>query len=85
MDEQLSSESHSRRLTSDVVAVVAVDLLHAAVAEGQLAHPVHPAPHPRGKTQVGVVGGGVEAVGGKVVIAAQTTGKRSRSGVEVNR
>lgn len=38
--------------------------------------------HPRGKTQVGVVGGGVEAVGGKVVIAAQTTDKRSRSGVE---
>lgn len=81
MDEQLSTESHSS-LTSDVVAVVAVDLLHAAVAEGQLAHPVHPAPHPRGKTQVGVVGGGVEAVGGKVVIAAQTTDKRSRSCVE---
>ena len=58
------------RPTSNVVSVARVDLLHAAVPKGQLPHPVHTAPHPRGQTQVGVVGCCVEPVCGEVVVAA---------------
>ena len=48
--------------TSDVIAVGGVNLLDAAVAEGQFPHPVDSAPHSRRQTQTGVGGGRVETV-----------------------
>lgn len=41
------SETSGGPLASDVVFVGVVDLLDAPVAEGQLPHPVHAAPHAR--------------------------------------
>lgn len=60
-----------RPLTTDVVLVGVVHLLHPPVAEGQLPHPVHTAVHARAQAQVGSRGRTVEAVGGEVVGAGE--------------
>lgn len=59
-------------LTTDVVLVGVVHLLHPPVAEGQLPHPVHAAVHAGAQAQVGSRGRTVEAIGGEVVGAGET-------------
>lgn len=63
------SETSGGPLASDVVFVGVVDLLDAPVAEGQLPHPVHAAPHARRQAQVSAGRRGWEAICSKVIRA----------------
>lgn len=68
-------------LTTHVIAVGVVHLLHPAVAEGELPHPVHAAMHPCAQAQAGPWCRAVETVRGEVVCAAETRG----GGISVGR
>ena len=56
--------------TSDVAAVIVVDLLHASVAEGEFAHPVDAAANARRQAQTGVRRRRPEAIRREVIITA---------------